>query len=149
MSDKRKLQLWYIHGKAYDLVPWTQQHPGGAAILNMVKGLNSTELFETYHFRKKPPPELMAKYEVKIDPSTYTAEEKSKLLDERFYFEEDGFYADVKKRVQKHFQEKRNLSQSHIVLSMLASSAIYRHCYYYDLCLFIWINLGCNCLWNH
>jgi len=100
-----KRNLWYIHGKAYNLEPFVQQHPGGPAILGMVKGLNATELFESYHFKRKPPPELMAKFEVKVDPSTYTPEEKSKLLDERFYFEEDGFYADVKKRVQKHFQE--------------------------------------------
>jgi len=101
-----KHKLWYIHGKAYDLEPFINSHPGGVPIMRMVQGLNCTELFETYHFKQKPAPELMSKFLVQVDPSDYTMEEKSKLLDTRFLFEEDGFYKDVKQRVQKYFIDK-------------------------------------------
>ena len=40
---------WYIHGKAYDLTPYLDKHPGGRYILESVRGLDATALFESYH----------------------------------------------------------------------------------------------------
>jgi hypothetical protein len=40
--------LWYIEGRAYDLSKWSG-HPGGQYILNITRGTDCTELFESYH----------------------------------------------------------------------------------------------------
>lgn len=41
--------LWRIHGRAYDLSEWLPQHPGGARLLQLTRGVDCTELFESYH----------------------------------------------------------------------------------------------------
>jgi len=41
--------LWYIHGKAYDLSGWLDQHPGGSYLLRITQGTEVTTLFESYH----------------------------------------------------------------------------------------------------
>jgi len=41
--------FWYIHGRAYDLNAWIGDHPGGKYVLNITRGTDCTELFESYH----------------------------------------------------------------------------------------------------
>lgn len=42
-------QLWFINGKAYDLEKWMVSHPGGQYILEITRGTDCTELFNSYH----------------------------------------------------------------------------------------------------
>jgi len=102
-TDKKR--YWYIHGQAYDLQNFIHQHPGGRDALLMSRGLNCTGLFETYHFKNRPPDAILAKYRVAIDTSSFTEADKKELFEDKFLFEPNGFYADVKNRVRKYFDE--------------------------------------------
>ena len=44
-----RVDAWYIHGKPHDLRPWLDRHPGGKYILEVTRGTDCTELFESYH----------------------------------------------------------------------------------------------------
>ena len=47
-KSKSKITHW-IHGQAYDLTEWLPRHPGGAYLLEITRGTDCTELFESYH----------------------------------------------------------------------------------------------------
>lgn len=88
--------LHYIRGKAYDLRPFYEQHPGGADILRMSAGIvDATPLFESYHAFANLPSIMsqLAKYEV-------AAEQSPEAM---YSFEQDGFYATLTRRVRAHF----------------------------------------------
>ena len=44
-----KTGLWWINGKEYDLTKWVDKHPGGRYLLEITKGTDCTELYESYH----------------------------------------------------------------------------------------------------
>lgn len=44
-----KTGLWWIHGREYDLTNWKDKHPGGRYLLDITKGTDCTELYESYH----------------------------------------------------------------------------------------------------
>jgi len=78
LDTQKKRKLWYIHGQAYDLQTFMDNHPGGPEALTMARGLNATELFETYHFARTPPDWLLQKYRVcednkNLDPEALKA----------------------------------------------------------------------------
>jgi hypothetical protein len=52
-----KSKMWTIRGKQYDLDPWLEKHPGGKYMLEITRGTDCTELFESYHA-----PSLQQKY---------------------------------------------------------------------------------------
>lgn len=81
LSEKKR--YWYIHGQAYDLQNFINQHPGGRDALLMSRGLNCTGLFETYHFKNRPPDALLAKYRVAIDTNTFSEAERKELLEDK------------------------------------------------------------------
>ena len=41
--------IWYIHGKSYNLAPFLNKHPGGRRIWEASRGRDATALFESYH----------------------------------------------------------------------------------------------------
>lgn len=49
MSAAGSSRWWYIHGRAYDLEPWLDTHPGGRYMLDITRGTDCTALFESYH----------------------------------------------------------------------------------------------------
>ena len=49
MSAAGSSRWWYIHGRAYDLQPWLDTHPGGRYMLDITRGTDCTALFESYH----------------------------------------------------------------------------------------------------
>lgn len=123
LPTQKTRKLWYIHGKAYDLREFFGNHPGGKEALIMAQGLNCTELFESYHFARRPPEFLLERFRVSkenthldkkvLEDDLFELEslndlEKDELLGERFLFEENGFYNTIKRRVRAHF-EKNNL----------------------------------------
>jgi len=119
-------QLWYVHGEAYDLTEFLDHHPGGRQAMKMGQGLNCTELFETYHFKRYPPESILEKYRIsskncilnkatlrekQAEVENLTPEERLDLLGEHYTFDENGFYKTVKRRVQKYFEENPQLEQ--------------------------------------
>lgn len=123
LPTQKTRKLWYIHGKAYELRDFLGNHPGGKEALEMTQGLNATELFETYHFARRPPEFLLERFRVHKDNThldkkvlqqgldeieSLTTLEKENLFAEKYLFEENGFYNTMKRRVREHF-EKNNL----------------------------------------
>lgn len=93
--------LWFIDGRAYDLAPFMDQHPGGREALKLARGTNCTALFRTYHLMRGPSKARMALYEVEVDKSDPQMAEL--LGGSDFTFEEDGFYKTVARRARQHF----------------------------------------------
>jgi len=80
--------FWRIHHHLYDLS--TFKHPGGNSWLELTKGTDITEAFETMHVQNISPA-VLEKYKVKpaVGPRNY-----------RYTFNEDGFYKTLKRKVQ-------------------------------------------------
>lgn len=101
--QKTSKDLWFLHGKYYDLEEFIPFHPGGSTVLKMSMGLeDATPLFESYHafanleyIRK-----AMKQYEIDYVPAD--AETRSKT-ETTYLFEENGFYKTVVRRVRAHF----------------------------------------------
>ena len=90
--------LWRIHDKLYDLSDFIDSHPGGPQWLEVTRGTDITEAFESSH----------------LSPSIYAILKKYHRKDVNtprnspYTFQEDGFYMTLKKTVHSHLQ--RNLS---------------------------------------
>lgn len=113
--EKARSQLWFIHGKAYDLASFLNQHPGGKEVLLTAMGLEDvTALFESYHalantdgirtrleayrFKGKVIDDLQAEDAammrgIKKSPITYT-------------YKKGGFYDVLKTRIKLHFLDR-------------------------------------------
>lgn len=97
--------LWFIAGRAYDLRPWIEQHPGGREALELARGTNCTELFRSYHLLRGPSNARLARYEVDVDRGD---PEMVELLEgAAFTFAEDGFYKTLSRRVKAHMREEQ------------------------------------------
>jgi len=118
LATMKKRKLWYLHGKAYDLREFIHNHPGGREALVMSQGLNITELFETYHFTRRPADWILERFVVSENNKNIDAEtlkedllevenltplEREELLVEHYLFEEGGFYDTIKKKVKDYF----------------------------------------------
>lgn len=102
-EQKTSKDLWFIHGKYYDLTAFIESHPGGTTVLNMCKGLeDATPCMESYHAfaNREYIYKTMAKYEVSYTPAD--AETRVKT-DTKYLFEQDGFYMTLVRRVRAHF----------------------------------------------
>jgi fatty acid desaturase len=96
-------RLWFIDGKAYDLTEFVRLHPGGREAINLGRGTDCSELFRSYHFRKRPPSALFARYEVEVDRTDPRNVER--LGGSGFTFAEDGFYRTIQERSRAYFKE--------------------------------------------
>ena len=67
-----------IHGQAYDLTEWLPLHPGGAHLLEITRGTDCTELFESYHapsLKEKHIRSTLKQYVVEgVEPTSTTYE---------------------------------------------------------------------------
>lgn len=61
-SVEKNSELWFIHGKAYDLKEFMWRHPGGSRAMEVSRGRDCTELFESYHSLTDKPREMMSKF---------------------------------------------------------------------------------------
>jgi fatty acid desaturase len=94
-------KLWVIHGQYYDLTEWIPKHPGGSETLNLARGRDCTELFESVHaLSTQNIHALLQKYKVDT-PEGYEAPQ------DLFTWEKNGFYDVVKKRVKEHFANRK------------------------------------------
>ncbi|KAE9523809.1 hypothetical protein AGLY_015697 [Aphis glycines] len=85
-------ELWRIHDGLYDLEQWIHKHPGGSQWLEITKGTDITELFESSHINGKAATTMMHKFYVRNAKSPRKSP---------FTFKPDGFYNVLKSRVAK------------------------------------------------
>ncbi|CAK1598675.1 unnamed protein product [Parnassius mnemosyne] len=112
--------LWRVHDKLYDLTSFVEKHPGGEEWLELTKGTDITEAFESHHLNPIVE-KILCKY--------YVREAKTPR-NSPFTFKEDGFYKTLKKEVyqelkknQKDDSKKTNLITDGLFISLLCSSA--------------------------
>lgn len=81
--------LWRVHDKLYDLTEFIDSHPGGKQWLELTKGVDITEQFETHHIGDKAE-QLLPKFYVRDAklPRNYN-----------FTYNPDGFYRTLKRKV--------------------------------------------------
>lgn len=117
MSSKRMDDnaegLWRIHDKLYDLINFIQLHPGGADWLELTRGTDITELFETHHIRAK----------TRLLLSNFYVRDAKRPRNCRITFCDDGFYQTLKAKVADYLatmavdiQAKRKTSDVNIQL---------------------------------
>jgi hypothetical protein len=82
------LELYRIHNKLYDFKNFI--HPGGISFLDICKGTDVTELFESNHVNIEKARLVLQKYYVRDD-------EKPRNTS-TFTFEPDGFYSTIRDR---------------------------------------------------
>lgn len=95
--------LWFIHGKYYDLEPFIKSHPGGQAILILSRGIpDATPLMESYHAfaNKEYIAKTLSKYEVNYIPEGAGTRKSTEI---KYTFKEGGFYDTLTRRVRVHF----------------------------------------------
>ncbi|KPJ18939.1 Cytochrome b5-related protein [Papilio machaon] len=113
--------LWRIHNKLYDVTKFLNKHPGGEEWLELTKGTDITEAFESHH----------------LNPATEKILEKYYVRDAKtprnspFTFKDDGFYRTLKRevykelsKVPKHVSRTADLITDGLFLSLLCSSAL-------------------------
>jgi len=86
--------LWRIHGKDYDLSSFVKAHPGGAIAIELGKGVDCTNLFESYHVMNELHRYKLQKFEVAVAHAYDGHLEVSA---------ESAFHADIKAMLRKHF----------------------------------------------
>ena len=123
-TPKLNPNYWAIHGDYYDLNKFAKEHPGGAQVLEMGKGRDCTELFESVHAIGNIDKArlLMKKYKV--------VDEKPQGVEEHFLWKEGGFYDVLGKRVRERFKG-RNYKVSWLDLSKIyVMFVLYIYCWY-------------------
>lgn len=103
--------LWRIHDILYDLTDFIDRHPGGSDWLELTKGTDITELFESHHISLKP----------EILLPTFQVREAKEPRNFKFTFKDDGFYRTLKRRVREHLP---NIDRSPIKRTKAISDAI-------------------------
>ncbi|KAL1494198.1 hypothetical protein ABEB36_009832 [Hypothenemus hampei] len=81
--------LWRIHDNLYDLRAFIDRHPGGRDWIQLTKGTDITEAFESHHLHSTPVEIL----------KTFYVKKASKPRNFPFTFNEKGFYKTLKRRI--------------------------------------------------
>jgi fatty acid desaturase len=142
---KTEMKYWCIHGKLYDLTDFIKLHPGGSHWLELTRGMDITEAYETHHLNEEKVNNILKQYYI-----------KDVAYDGRFKWEENSFFKVLKKRVREKvgsntFASLKTKLYSYIILliyifSFLASS--YYKSYFFALIagmlIFALIGIGHN-----
>lgn len=109
--------LWRVHDKLYDLTDFIDHHPGGSNWLQITKGIDITEQFETHHITTKAE-NMLSKFYVRdaIAPRNY-----------KYTYDENGFYKTLKRRVRAQLSD---LDQLPVKLSKVSINCF--EIYFYD-----------------
>ncbi|KAH9249396.1 hypothetical protein BASA81_012927 [Batrachochytrium salamandrivorans] len=102
-QEKLSTELWFIHGKYYDLSEFAAKHPGGKTILKMTMGLeDATPCMESYHAMANRDyiKRTMQQYQVTYVPADAAVRSRTQI---KYLFEQDGFYMELSRRIRKHF----------------------------------------------
>ena len=92
---KTASQLWKIHGHYYDLEAFLARHPGGD-VIELGRGRDCTELWESVHLLSDTPRTLLARF--RVEPPV-DAEPELNIYE----WQADGFYSTLRRRVREHF----------------------------------------------
>ncbi|CRK93345.1 CLUMA_CG006886, isoform A [Clunio marinus] len=112
--------LWRVHDKLYDMTEFIDRHPGGAEWLQLTKGVDITEQFETHHITDKAS-KMLAKFYVR---------DASLPRNYNFTFKETGFYRTLKRRVAARINDldytpkKISNVTSDLVMALIFASAV-------------------------
>ncbi|XP_014485676.1 PREDICTED: cytochrome b5-related protein-like [Dinoponera quadriceps] len=109
--------LWRINNSLYDLQAFVKSHPGGAEWINLTRGTDITELFESHHVTDNAE-QLLPKFYVRE-----AATSRSMPLT----FLPDGFYRTLKKRAVealKNVDFHRSSSTSNLIADSLTAMTI-------------------------
>ena len=90
--------LWRVHDKLYDLSDFISSHPGGGMWLQVTRGTDITEAFESSHLDANKVDAILAKFYRKEAPT-------NKKRQSPFTFQDDGFYRTLKKRADLHLKQ--------------------------------------------
>ena len=90
--------LWRVHDKLYDLSDFISSHPGGGMWLQVTRGTDITEAFESSHLDANKVDAILAKFYRKEAPT-------NKKRQSPFTFQDDGFYRTLKKRANLHLKQ--------------------------------------------
>lgn len=105
IDDNVEDGLWRIGNALYDFTEFINIHPGGADWIELTKGQDITELFQTHHIFMAKPNYYLAKYKVR---------DTDKPRNSKLRFEENGFYMTLKQRAAdkvRQFDGKRSLTK--------------------------------------
>ncbi|KPJ18938.1 Cytochrome b5-related protein [Papilio machaon] len=87
--------VWRVHDGLYDFEPFLQIHPGGAEWLELTKGTDITEAFESHHLNPAVN-KVLEKYYIR----------KAKTpRNSPFTFKDDGFFRSLKRAVWAELQK--------------------------------------------
>jgi hypothetical protein len=108
--------LWRIHDKLYDLTDFIQRHPGGAEWLEVTKGIDITEQFETHHITPQAE-KMLPKFFVR---------NAEKPRNYKITFDENGFYKTLKRRVacKMEFLDRSAITFSRFYCDFLLASSV-------------------------
>jgi len=98
-SIERDRHLWFIHGKAYDLSEFMHRHPGGCRAMEVSRGRDCTELFESYHSLTDKPRAIMEKFCVGVQ------ENYNPMF--KWGPKEHPFQSELREEVRKYFKEAK------------------------------------------
>ncbi|XP_076274852.1 cytochrome b5-related isoform X2 [Rhynchophorus ferrugineus] len=103
--------LWRIHDNLYDLTNFIKTHPGGRDWIELTKGTDITEAFESHHLSDKAE-QLLPKYYVR------KARTKRNFP---WTFHEDGFYKSLKRNIVKELERlpQKSITKSKVLTDSL------------------------------
>lgn len=107
--------LWRIHDTLYDLSDFIERHPGGREWLQITKGTDITEAFETHHITSRAE-SFLPKFKVR---------EAKQPRNVRLTFKDDGFYRTLKRKVRDKLPEinQEPIKTTNLIIdSLLAAS---------------------------
>jgi hypothetical protein len=84
--------FWLIHGTCYDLTAFAERHPGGRTWIDLTRGTDATQAFETHHIDIDKARRLLAKYAVPAAAPLHPEATKA------YSWDPQAFYATVRQR---------------------------------------------------
>lgn len=99
-TGKRELDdvgdFWRVYDKLYNLEQFIHKHPGGADWIEITRGTDITEAFESSH--------VINVNKVEAILSKYYVKEANTPRNSPYTFKDDGFYKVLKRRVEPVFK---------------------------------------------
>merc|ERR1712137_278068 len=121
VRQKYDPRYWVIHGRSYDLTNFVDRHPGGAYLIELGKGRDCTELFESVHAvcGVAGPRNILKKYEVEEQP----------IKEDLFSWRDDGFYSVLRDRVHQRFKGRNYKATWFVLAKIVVLVSLYLACW--------------------
>lgn len=114
--DDNAEKLWRIYDKLYDLEDFISTHPGGRDWIDLTRGIDITEQFETHHITDHAE-KLLPKFYVRdaAHPRNY-----------KITFHENGFYKTLKRRIASKMSQinTNSVATSRFYCDLMLASTI-------------------------